>query len=97
VRLKPIKEKLPLINVFKDMFSKTDTSSATSLTIDMDGGITLENFRKIIDYTNEKAVIETKNKIVYIYGANLVITHCDRHFATACGIIEKIEIFAKER
>ena len=95
MKLKPEKEKITIINVLQDIFSKRDTSSAASVTVDVDGGITMENFRKIIDYTNHKAVIETKHKTVYIYGEDIVITHCDKHFATAQGDIRKIEIFSK--
>ena len=94
MKLKPEKEKVTFGRVLKEIFSKTDKSSATSLAVDIDGGITMENFRRIIDYTGEKIAIETKYKTVYIYGEKLVITYCDKHFATACGNIEKIEIFS---
>ena len=96
MKLKPVKEKIHLADVFKDMFSKVDKSSATSITVDVDGGITMENFKRIVDYTNEKAVIETGIKTVYIYGEKLQITFCDKHYATARGDIRKIEIFSKE-
>ena len=96
MKLKPTKEKTPLLNVFKEMFSKNDVSSNTSLSIDTDGGVTLENFKKLLNYTSQKAVIETKQKIVYIYGENIVITCCDKHFAMANGDITKIELFSKE-
>ena len=96
MKLKPSKDKTAMKDVFREMFSKRDTSSATSLTIDIDGGITLENFKKLIDYTSSKTIIETKHKLVYIYGNNLVITYCDKHYATACGDIERVEIFSKE-
>lgn len=95
LKLKPIKEKILFKDVIREMISKTDKSSPSSITIDIDGGITVENFRKIIDYTDKKVAMETKQKLVYIYGENIAITHCDRHFATACGTIEKIEIFSK--
>ena len=96
MKLKPLREKIPIKDVLKDMFSKVDKSAATSITVDVAGGITMENFKRIIDYTREKAVIETGIKIVYIYGENLEITFCDRHYATARGNIRKIEIFSKE-
>ena len=96
MKLKPVKEKIHLVDVFREMFSREDKSSATSITVDVDGGITMENFKRIIDYTNRKAVIETGVKKVYIYGENLQITFCDKHYATARGDIRKIEIFSKE-
>ena len=96
MKLKPAREKISLKDVFWDMFSKTDISAATSITVDVGGGITMENFKRIIDYTKEKAVIETCRKMVYVYGENLEITYCDKHYAAARGDIRKIEIFSKE-
>ncbi|MBE6894060.1 MAG: hypothetical protein E7483_00420 [Ruminococcaceae bacterium] len=94
MRLKPVKEKISIKTVINEMFSKTDKSSAASICIDVDGGIVLENFRRIIDYKSDRVAIETRYKFVYIYGSNLSITYCDKHFASACGDIEKIEIFS---
>lgn len=96
MKLKPTKETVSFLNVFKEMFSKNDKSSDTSLSIDIEGGITLENFKRLLSYTSQKATIETKQKIVYIYGENIVITCCDKHFAMAKGDITKIELFSKE-
>ncbi|MBR2028884.1 MAG: YabP/YqfC family sporulation protein [Oscillospiraceae bacterium] len=96
MKLKPVKEKIKFKDVLREMFSKADKSSATSIAVDVDGGITVENFRRIVDYTKEKAVIETRTKTVYIYGEKLEIIFCDRHYATARGDIRKIEIFSKE-
>ena len=96
MRLKLLKEKIYLTDVIRDIFSKTDKSVNTSITVDVNGGITLENFKKIVDYTKDRAVIETKRKMVYIYGENLEITFCDKNYATAHGKITKIELFSKE-
>ena len=96
MKLKPLKERIKLTDVMSDIISKTDKSVNTSITVDVNGGITLENFRRIVDYTKNKAVIETKRKMVYIYGENLEITFCDKNYATAHGKITKIELFSKE-
>lgn len=96
MKLKPYKEKNSLLKAVKDIYSKVDTSSATAIAIDVDGGIVIENLKKIIDYQHNKLVIETKDKTVYIYGENLTIASCDKHFAAMYGNIEKIEIFSKE-
>lgn len=85
-----------MTDVIRDVFSKTDKSADTSISIDINGGITLENFKRIVDYTKDKAVIETKRKMVYIYGENIEITFCDKNYATAHGNITKIELFSKE-
>lgn len=96
MKLKPYKDKIKFNQVFKMIFSRTDYSSDTSICIDIDGGITLENFKKLIDYQKDRISIETKDKIVYIFGQNLLVENCSKHFATICGIINKIEIFSKE-
>lgn len=96
MKLKPQKEKIRLTDVFKDMFSKLDKSSSTSITVDVDGGITVENFKRIIDYTKDSIVIDSKMKTVYMYGENMEITFCDKNYVTARGDIKKIEIFPKE-
>ena len=96
MKLKPLKERIKLTDVMSDIISKTDKAVNTSITVDVNGGITLENFRRIVDYTRDKTVIETKRKTVYIYGENLEITFCDKNYATAHGKITKIELFSKE-
>ena len=80
-------------NIFK---SVDDLVNNTAIAIDDSGSVVLENFRKVIDYTSEKLVMETNRKVIYIYGENLIILSCDKHNATAKGNIAKIEIFPKE-
>ncbi len=80
-------------NIFKSM---DDLVNNTAIAIDDSGSVVLENFKKVIDYTSDKIVMETNRKIIYIYGENLAILSCDKHNATAQGNIVKIEIFPKE-
>ena len=50
MRLKLLKEKIYLTDVIRDIFSKADKSVNTSITVDVNGGITLENFKKYLDF-----------------------------------------------
>ncbi len=73
-----------------------DTVNATTISIDDSGSVVLENFKKVLDYTSEKLVMETNKRLIYIYGSELTILSCSKHNAVAKGNIEKIEIFLKE-
>ena len=96
MKLKPQREKIAFKEMLKILKSTSDSTSNTAITLDVDGGICFENFKKILECRENKIVIETKRKTVYIYGQNLTLNSCSIHSATACGEIEKIEIFAKE-
>ena len=49
MRLKLLKEKIYLTDVIRDIFSKADKSVNTSITVDVNGGITLENASELKD------------------------------------------------
>lgn len=68
----------------------------TEISVDENGGIWVDSFNKILDYTKDKLVLETKNKTIYIYGDEITVISCDKHTASAQGKVKKIEIFAKE-
>jgi len=96
MKLKPCKEKKPVSKIIKDIYSVSQDASPTSISIDINGCTTLENFNKIIDYNGRMIALETYNKTVYIYGDNITITACNKYNATVSGEIMKIEIFTKE-
>ena len=96
MKLKPQREKIAFTEMLKILKSTGDNTSSTAITLDVDGGVCFENFKRILECRSDKIVIETKKKTVYIYGQNLILDRCNIHSATACGEIEKIEIFAKE-
>ena len=93
MKLKPIKDKQPPRKAVKDIFSIAQQISAPSVSIDINGGICLENFEKLLNYTDNAISLVTKDKIVYIYGSNLTILNCNRYTASVRGNIDKIEIF----
>lgn len=96
MKLKVKKEKQSLISSLKDIYSAENNAVKTSVSIDINGCINLDSFKKLIDYCNNKIVIETQNKIVYIYGMELCILECSKHNAVCNGKIQKIELFDKE-
>ncbi len=96
MKLKPYKEKQPVSKLIKDIYSFSQEASPTSINIDVDGCITLENFKKLLDYNDTMIALETRDKTVYIYGEELTVITCNKYNATVCGEILKIEIFSKE-
>ena len=95
MKLKPCKDKSTLSKIIKDTYSFSQQVASTSITIDVNGCVVLENFKRLVDYTNEMIALETKDKTVYIYGENLVLTSCNRYTAAVNGKIFKIEFFSK--
>ena len=95
MKLKPCKDKSTLPQIIKDTYSVSQQVSATSITIDVNGCIVLENFKKLIDYSSKMIALETNDKTVYIYGENIVLASCNRYNAVVCGEIFKVEIFSK--
>ena len=93
MKLKPVKNKQPASKAVKDIFSIAQQLSSPSVSIDINGGICLENFEKLLNYTSDAISLMTKDKIVYIYGSELTILNCNRYTAFVKGNIDKIEIF----
>ena len=96
MKLKPYKEKQSVKNFIRNTYSINTKSNSASINIDIEGCINLENFKKLLNYEKNEISLETKDKRVYIYGADLSITTCNRYTATIYGDIEKIELFSKE-
>lgn len=95
MKLKPCKDKSTLPKIIKDTYSFSQQVASTSIAIDVNGCVVLENFKRLVDYTNEMIALETKDKTVYLYGENIVLTSCNRYTAAVSGRIFKIEIFSK--
>ncbi|MEG0019294.1 MAG: YabP/YqfC family sporulation protein [Oscillospiraceae bacterium] len=96
MKLKVNKEKDNVLNGIKTIYSKAYEGAQCIISIDINGFVMIENFKKIKDYTINKIIIETKQKNVYIYGEQLKVITCNRQTATVNGTIQKIEIFDKE-
>ena len=96
MKLKPNKENEGIKTIFKDIYSGENDAIKTSVSIDINGCITLDSFKKLIDYRNNMIIMETKLKRVYIYGEDLIILACNKHNAVCSGKISKIELFDNE-
>ena len=96
MKLKPNKAKNSISSAFKDIYSMENDATQTSIAIDVNGCVSIESFKKLVDYRNDKIIIETKQKIVYIYGEELTILGCSKHNAVCSGKIVRIELFDKE-
>ena len=93
MKLKPNKEKVSIKSLFKDIYSSENDAVKTSVSIDINGCINIDSFKKLIDYRNDVIILETNQKKVYIYGENLIILTCNKHNAVCNGKIRKIELF----
>ena len=96
MKLKPEKTKQPITQLIKETFSVAEQVRPASISVDINGGIFLENFRKLLNYQKDIISIETDSKRVYIYGENLTMSDCNKYSATVFGDINKIEIFSIE-
>lgn len=95
MKLRPYREKRSVVNALKDIYSNAD-ATPTAISVDINGTVNIENFKRIVDYSKEKIVLETKNKKVYLYGENLTLLSCSKHNAVCAGNIVKIELFETE-
>ena len=93
MKLKPNKERINVVDALKDIYSLENDAVQTSVSIDINGCVTLDSFRKLIDYRNDIIILETSKNRVYIHGENLVILACSKHNAVCSGKITKIELF----
>ena len=96
MKLKANKEKQNVIGALKDIYSAENEAVQTAISIDINGCINIDSFKKLIDYRNDSIVIETRQKRVYIYGEDLIILSCNKHNAVCSGKITKIELFENE-
>lgn len=96
MKLKSAKEKDGILSTFKDIYSNCSPIGETALSIDTDGCVTVDSFKKLVDYRKGVVILETKTRFMYIYGQNLVIVSCGKNSAVCKGDISKVELFAKE-
>ncbi len=94
--LKPYKEKRHFSDVIKEIYSNNTEVSNTVIAFDAKGMVNVENFKKIADYSNEKIVLETKEKTIYIYGEDMSLLSCQKNCAVCTGNIFRIELFDTE-
>ncbi|MBE6887398.1 MAG: hypothetical protein E7484_03140 [Ruminococcaceae bacterium] len=96
MKLKANREKQTVIGALKDIYSTENEAVQTAISIDVNGCINIDSFKKLIDYRQNSIVIETRQKRVYIYGEDLIILSCSKHNAVCNGKITKIELFENE-
>lgn len=93
MKLKTNREKHTVAEALKDIYSMGNDAVQTSISIDINGCVSLDSFKKLVDYRSDKIIIETRQKRIYIYGEDLVILSCSKHNAVCNGKIVRIEIF----
>lgn len=82
---------------FKEMVhtvvDKTYIATPTFISIDINNGVVVESFKKLIDFTDKTVSISAADKNIYIYGEMLQITSFSKTTVYISGKVTKIEIF----
>ena len=77
----------------KTVADKSYNANPTFISIDLKNGIIVDQFQKLIDFTDSRLNLIAAGKNVYIYGENLKITSYSKTVIYISGKINKIEIF----
>ena len=93
---KPKYSKTTINDILYSMSKNAGNISPCIISIDITGSVIIENFKKLREYTKDKIIVQSKEKIVYIFGSKLKITSCNKFSAMIKGEINKIEIFENE-
>ena len=62
-----------------------------SFSIDTNGNISIENFKKLLQCTDAYISLLADRKQINIYGSKILILGCDKHTCYISGEIERIE------
>ena len=65
----------------------------TFIALSVDGNLSVENFKKLLDYREDKIVLSAGNKTLYIYGERLKVLSYNKYDINITGEIKKLEIF----
>ena len=82
-----------LISMVKTVADKSYNANPTFISIDLKNSIIVDQFQKLIDFTDSRLNLITAGKNVYIYGENFKITSYSKTVIYISGKINKIEIF----
>ena len=93
---KPFRKKEGIAAAFRDIYSNANQYGETEISIDTNGFVAIDNFKKLIDYRKGVVVAATVRKRIYIYGENLVIVSCGKNSAVCKGDISRVEMYESE-
>ena len=72
----------------------TKTNAAhTFLALSVDGRLSVESFKKLLDYQEDRIVLSAGGKTLYIYGDNLKVLSYNKYDINITGKVTKFEIF----
>lgn len=74
-----------------DLTGKSAEINKTLISIDTRGNISIENFKKLLQCTDEYISLLADRKQINIYGSKILILGCDKHNCYVSGNIERIE------
>ncbi len=82
-----------VVQAFRSIADKDISAVSTLLSVDINGNLIVESFRKLIEYDSNKISLDTGCKLVYIYGQNMKILTFSKAQLQIDGEITKIEFF----
>lgn len=89
--MNPNNKKDGIMQVFRSVTDASLSAVPTFLSIDINGNLIIESFRKLIEYNSKSIILNTGTKQVYIYGEKLCIKSFSRTQLQIDGKITKIE------
>jgi len=79
--------------MLKSVLDKNYLAKNTLISIDDDKGIIVDGFKELIDFTDKTLNLLARDKNIYIYGDNLIITSFKKSSLYISGEISKIEFY----
>lgn len=77
--------------VINNLTEKSAEINKTLISIDTNGNISIENFKKLLQCTDTYISLLADRKQINIYGSKILILGCDKHTCYMSGNIERIE------
>lgn len=77
----------------KSIADRKASAVSTFISMDINGSVIIEGFKKLIDYTDRGVTVNANGKLVYLHGESLKITACNKYNIFVSGKITSIELF----
>ncbi len=89
----PLNKNNDFFRMVKSVTDRNFFANQTFISIDLKNGVIVDQFEKLIDFSDETFNLVAAGRNVYIYGENLKITSYSKTMIYVMGKINKIEIF----
>ena len=82
-----------MLNAVKSITDNSIVRQNTFLALDISGNMSVENFKELLCYDEDKIALKAGEKQIYIYGEDLKVLSYNKYDINLNGKINKIEIF----